>query len=81
MREFKVGDRVKFVSNPHRYVVGSANPLVGTSWECGGTITKVYTAGKYNEVLWDTGRSNSYKPGCLDFEFTPAKLPEDLFVI
>lgn len=75
---FKIGDRVKFVNNPYHYSIGGSNPIVGSKWECPGTVCGV---GDYTAVNWDNGSYNDYKDGCLELLRNPVKvfLNEDLF--
>lgn len=55
---FKKGDRVRFVDNYKNYSIGSANPLVGTLYECEGTVEN--TGPISTSVKWDNGTKNSY---------------------
>jgi hypothetical protein len=63
LKDFTVGDRVVFVNNPYDYVVGSANPLLGTDWACIGTIISINDTAI--EVHWDCGPCNIYRESCL----------------
>lgn len=55
---FNNGDRVRFVDNCRNYTIGSANPLVGTPYECEGTVEH---AGLISvSVRWDNGTINNY---------------------
>jgi hypothetical protein len=56
--EFARGDRVVYISG--NYTTGRDNPLIGTKWECQGTITDSDVS--YIRVEWDNKRHNSYMP-------------------
>ena len=53
---FKMGDRVRYFSGNHG--MSMENPLVGTRYECIGTIDLAQTANA--TVQWDNGKHNSY---------------------
>lgn len=55
---FNSGDRVRFVNNCRNYTIGSSNPLVGTPYECEGTIEQAGLIGV--SVKWDNGTKNTY---------------------
>ena len=73
---FQKGDRVKFVNNSRNYRVGEANPLVGSKWECEGTVTR---SGIDVRVSWDNGRGNIYKSKCLELIGTIKGDPNYMF--
>ena len=54
---FKVDDRVVYVSGAHRH--GESNPLLGTTYECCGSIIEVRSNSV--SVRWDNGERNSYR--------------------
>ena len=57
-----VGSRVKLAKPDRAYTIGKSNPAMGTQYECEGTITFTKSYSDIH-VLWDNGRSNSYKSG------------------
>lgn len=61
---FVVGDRVIFVDNFPGYGLGANNPLLGTEWECVGTVSQGSDY-EYVSVRWDNGCTNSYDKRCL----------------
>ena len=61
MSDFNVGDRVVYVSGRHGTM--KSNPLVGSKYECEGTID--YSDRVHTNVLWDNGTHNSYTPNDL----------------
>ena len=54
--KFKIGDRVVYVSGD--WGCSRNDPLLGTEFECVGSIKKV--AGRECDVLWDNGVLNFY---------------------
>ena len=58
-RDLRKGMRVLLTKPASHYEIGSANPLVGTKWECEGTVMDA--AGGSAHVIWDSGYSNGYK--------------------
>ena len=54
----KVGDRVNSVSG--KYGRANNNPLIGTRYECAGTVDSSESDGMHITVLWDNGAHNSY---------------------
>jgi hypothetical protein len=71
---FSNGDRVYYTSKAH----GSSNnnPLIGSRWECAGTVD--HPEDKYGHVTvnWDNGSHNSYSAKDLQYAkpgdtFTP----------
>jgi hypothetical protein len=54
----EIGDRVNYVSDNHGQ--SPANPLVGTRFECSGTVLNVIMGGDSINVEWDNGTHNSY---------------------
>jgi hypothetical protein len=54
----KVGARVNYVSDNHGQ--SPANPLIGTHYECVGTIDSYRMDGQSITVKWDNGTHNSY---------------------
>lgn len=58
-KELRKGMRVLLSKPDEEYTIGKSNPLVGTEWECTGTI---YTYGNTSVTVdWDNGKHNSYK--------------------
>lgn len=57
------GDRVLYISGDHG--VSDSNPLVGTNYECAGTVVDTGGHGMHVRVHWDNGLSNSYNLGDL----------------
>lgn len=57
MTTFNYSDRVYYTSGKHG--AASNNPLVGTKYECAGTIYEVDNQ-HHIRVEWDNGRRNSY---------------------
>ena len=70
--KFEIGDRVKFTNKKSSYSIGSANPLVGTRYECEGSVLSANSM--CVSVAWDNGLRNGYKDGDLS-------LSEDINVI
>jgi hypothetical protein len=60
--DFREGDRVFLISNKRGYSLGMSNPLVGTPFECEGTVVRARSGYR---VDWDNGHSNSYAEGDL----------------
>ena len=65
-KDLEIGTRVILTNPDADYDIGRNNPKVGTTWECVGSITD-YSNSRV-DVMWDNGRSNSYK----DRELSPA---------
>ncbi len=58
-RDLKRGMRVLLTKPDRGYTICDTNPLVGTEWECTGTVD---THGSSSvSVDWDNGNHNSYK--------------------
>ena len=53
---FKIGDRVNYFSGNHGMSLD--NPLVGTRYECIGTVD--FANSSNATVQWDNGKHNSY---------------------
>jgi hypothetical protein len=62
-----VGMRVMLTNPDKEYTIDHANPLVGTKWECRGTIDML--SKDRIMVRWDNGHTNSYKFGELSTSF------------
>ena len=73
------GDRVVFVSNENGYSLGSNNPMVGTPFECEGTVAMA--AGSSYRVIWDNGCTNSYRTGDLELAKGYVGDPNRLFLM
>ena len=58
-KDLSKGMRVLLTKPASHYEIGSANPLVGTKWECEGTVMD--HSGDSAHVNWDSGYSNGYK--------------------
>jgi hypothetical protein len=69
------GVRVRYTSGAHGQ--GEDNPMVGSRWECEGTITEMPKGTNWCEVTWDNGKVNSYYLS----DLTPSILTDDLFEI
>ena len=65
---FKCGDRIKLTHPKEYYTIGLANPLVGTKFECPGTIIEIYDGNKI-EVKWDNKTTNGYDEEDLDLYY------------
>lgn len=63
IKDIRKGMKVKLVCNPHKYKIGNSNPMVGSKWECEGTVVQ-NNIGE-TEVQWKNGCFNVYKSGCL----------------
>ena len=59
---FDIDDRVFYVSGAHR--TGESNPLLGTTYECPGSVIEVRGDSSVS-VRWDNGERNSYNNGDL----------------
>ena len=57
-KNVKKGMRVILTNPAPRYVIGMSNPLVGTNWECEGTI--ISYSSSLISVMWDNGKHNEY---------------------
>lgn len=57
--ELKRNMRVILTKPDEDYTIGLGNPVVGSKWECEGTVTEY----SYEDasVRWDNGHSNGYK--------------------
>lgn len=65
---FQKGDRVRYISG--RHWLGPGNPLIGSKYECEGTVTYL-RLGRIS-VGWDNGTKNFY--GEDDLELAEHKL-------
>jgi hypothetical protein len=75
MHNYKVGDRVKYISNHWKDT--ETNPLWdGKYGRITGTIIPYIANDFTNKVLWDNGYTNSY---CLDDLEIVDYIPEDMF--
>jgi hypothetical protein len=59
------------------YVISEINPLVGTQWECEGSVVRV--AEDHVDVLWKNGFSNSYKNNELSISDTGSGVCVDMW--
>lgn len=57
----KTGQKVMLVFPDEEYDIGPANPVVGSEWECRGTIADYEPDGDGISVDWDNGTYNGYK--------------------
>jgi hypothetical protein len=58
-RDLSKGMRVLLTKPAKHYEIGLDNPMIGTRWECEGTVKS--HSGDNAHVFWDNGRSNGYK--------------------
>jgi len=58
-RDLRNGMRVLLTKPASHYEIGPENPLIGTRWECEGTVINI--VGDSVHVIWDSARSNGYK--------------------
>jgi len=58
--------RVLLTKPDNNYEIGSANPVVGSKWECTGTVMD--QSGGHVHVIWDSGFSNGYKDNELSLD-------------
>lgn len=63
------GTRVKLYKPDPMYIIGPANPVIGSRYECEGTITNSSSSTGIG-VRWDNGSSNGYRNNelCLSIE-------------
>ena len=62
------GSRVKLKNPDPAYIVGKGNPVMGSIYECEGTICKGGNTSKFSiSVKWDNGYQNVYKDNELCF--------------
>lgn len=79
---FNEGDRVVFYDNSRTgYSVGPSNPLVGSDWECEGTVVGQRNPPHNVQVQWDNGRYNVYKAVALQLIMSSAKNPNVAYKI
>jgi hypothetical protein len=58
-KDLKIGTRVLLTKPDRGYTINESNPLVGTKWECAGSVDDGRPGAV--DVLWDNGHHNSYK--------------------
>lgn len=84
-KNFYIGNRVLLTSSTLRPAL--ENPVVGTPWECAGTVVHVLVYGDNKTsntvvfVNWDNERSNYYHPSHLSLadQDLPENNPNKLF--
>lgn len=70
IEELEPGMRVKLIENEMQgYDLGCSNPVVGSEWECEGTVDTINLDEMTAIVEWDNGYMNMY----IDGDLTPAK--------
>ncbi len=67
---FQKDDRVRYISG--RHWLGPGNPLIGSKYECEGTISGVNSRVNRISVNWDNGTTNFYAED--DLELAEHKL-------
>ena len=74
---FKIDDRVVYAHNTANYTTGQSNPLVGTKYECEGTVINIEH--RSVRVEWDNGRRNVYNYRTLELVSMRRNNPNIIF--